>query len=126
MEYFLNVMLTQFLETQHTCPELNWCLSSIFSSQIWGTEPTFGARHGRDEPRFQTLVHAQHVIGWGQLFQGRLAQHWSRLHEEFLDWHNHHLKLDRKFHSDTETYRTLVDNHPCLMGLLQLLPPRRQ
>jgi hypothetical protein len=108
MEFFLNVTLAQFLETQHTCPEISWCLCSILSSQIRGTEPTFSDHHGRNEPRFMALLHAQKELGWEQIVQGRLAKQWSRIQDDYLDQHNHRLKLDRKFHSGEIWTRKLI------------------
>jgi hypothetical protein len=70
MEYFLNVTLMNFLEANPTCPELGWCLGSIISSQIRGTESTFGTKHGRNTAKFQALLLAQHEIGWEQVLQG--------------------------------------------------------
>jgi hypothetical protein len=58
-----------------------------------------GTKHGRNAAQFQALLLAQHAIGWEQLLQGRLAQHWSRLQEDYLEQNQHHLKLDRRFHS---------------------------
>jgi hypothetical protein len=81
--------MTSFLEANHTCPELGWCLGSILSSQIRGTVPTFGAKHGRDKPQFQALIQAliqaQQAIGWEQLFQGRITKYWGRLQDAYLD-----------------------------------------
>jgi hypothetical protein len=108
MEYFMNVTLTQFLETHHTCPELGWCLSSILSSQIRGIEPRFGKSHGSNKPGIRELLQTQHEIGWAQLFQGRFAKGWSRLQDEFLDDNNYHLKLDRKYHSGDIWLRKLI------------------
>jgi hypothetical protein len=95
MEYFLNVTLTHFFDKTHICPELCWCLASILSSQIRGTEPKFGTKHGRSNPDFHDLMVAQHAIGWKQLFQGRFDKRWSRLQADYLDRHGQ-LKLDRK------------------------------
>jgi hypothetical protein len=108
MEYFLNVTLTNFFEANPTCPELGWCLGSILSSQIRGTEPTFGTKHGRDAAQFQALLLTQHALGWDQLVQGRLAQHWSLLQEDYLDQNQHHLKFDRRFHSVDIWTRKLI------------------
>jgi hypothetical protein len=108
MEYFLNVTLTNFQEAHPTCPELGWCLGSIISSQIRGTEPTFGTKHGRNNPQFQALLIAQQEIGWEQVLQGRLTKHWSRLQEEYLEQNQHHLKLDRRFHSGDIWARKLI------------------
>jgi hypothetical protein len=108
MEYFLNVTMTRFLEEHHTCPELGWCLGSILSSQIRGTVPTFGAKHGRDKPQFQALIQAQQAIGWEQLFQGRFTKHWSLLQDKYLDQNQAHLKLDRQFNSGEIWTRKLI------------------
>jgi hypothetical protein len=66
LEYFLNNTLGNFLEAQHTCPELTWCLRAILESHIRGTEPRFGKQHGRDQPKFLELILAQQAIGWDQ------------------------------------------------------------
>ena len=108
MEYFVNVTLTQFLEDNHTCPALSWCLCSIISSQIRGTEPKFGDNHGRNDPRFQALLRAQHTIGWAQLFQGRFTKHWRTLQEAYLDENQPQLKLDRKYYSGEIWTRKLI------------------
>jgi hypothetical protein len=108
MEYFLNVTLTNFLEANPTCPELGRCLGSIVSSQIRGAESTFGTKHGRDAAQFQALLLAQHAIGWEQLLQCRLTQHWSHLQEDYLEQNQHHLKLDRRFHSGDIWSRKLI------------------
>jgi hypothetical protein len=108
LEYFLNNTLGNFLEAQHTCPELTWCLRAILASHIRGTEPRFGQQHGRDQPKFLELILAQQAIGWDQLVQGRFANHWSRRQEEYLDDNNDTQKLDRRYYSGDIWVRKLI------------------
>jgi hypothetical protein len=107
MEYFLNVTLMNFFDKTRTCPELRWCLTSILSSQIRGTEPKFGTKHGRHNLDFHDLMVAQHAIGWEQLFQGRFDNRWSRLQEDHLN-QNGELKLDSKYFSGNIWLRKLI------------------
>jgi hypothetical protein len=103
--------MTQFLEANPTCPELGWCLGSILSSQIRGTEPTFGTKHGRDAAQFQALLHAQHALGWINLLKdaspstGVACKKITLIRTSTTS----NLKLDRKFHSgDTWTCKLIA------------------
>jgi hypothetical protein len=108
LEYFLNDTLGIFLEAQHTCPELTWCLGAILAGHIRGTEPRFGPKHGRDQPKFLELILAQKAISWDQLVQGRFASQWSSRQEEFLDNNNDTQKLDRHYYSGDIWLRKVV------------------
>jgi hypothetical protein len=104
----LNNTLGIFLEAQHTCPELTWCLRAILAGHIRGTEPRFGTKHGHDQPKFLELILAPKAIGWDQLVQGRFASQWSSRQEEFLDNNNDTQKLDHHYYSGDIWLRKLI------------------
>jgi hypothetical protein len=98
-----------FLQDNHMCPELAHILVDSLHCEKCGRHPAFRRRHGFYDPEFSALIQAQANLCWSQLFQGRLAHHWSRLQDKFLKTNKDELELDRRyFTGDIWAWRKLV------------------
>jgi hypothetical protein len=108
MDTFLQEDLGGFLQDIYTCPELGHILMTSLHCEASGGVPAFQRRHGVESPQFDSLLQSQTNMGWCQLFQGRLAQDWSRLQDEFLANNNAKFKLDRRYWTGKIWTRKLI------------------
>jgi hypothetical protein len=108
MDTFLQVDLWGFLQDNYTCPELGHILMTTLHCEVSGGVPTFQRRHGVDNPKFSSLLQSQTNVGWSQIFQGRLAQNWSRLQDECLVNNNDEFKLDHRYWTGEIWTRKLI------------------
>jgi hypothetical protein len=106
---FIQETLQTFLQDNHTCPKLACTLLEALRCDCHESRhPGFTSRHGATDPKHRRLHQRQALVGWSQLFQGRLVTDWSHLQEEFLDQHNDQLKLDRRCCTGDPWARKLV------------------
>jgi hypothetical protein len=103
-DFYLEHTLQEFLEADHTCPQLAYTLlEALYSDLDDARYPKFGDLHGSNEPTFRKLQQKQAYLGWSQLFQGRLVKDWGQLHEDFIDRNNDTLRLDRRYYSRAQS-----------------------
>jgi hypothetical protein len=110
MILYLQTDLGDFLQANHTCPELAHILLDALHCEVYGQHPAFQRRHGIHEAKFSNLLQAQTNLGWSQLLQGQLANDWSRLQDEFLEENKCDLEVDRRYYTGDIWARKLVSH----------------
>jgi hypothetical protein len=74
--------LQKFHETEHSAPALQDTLFKALKNEIFGWPPGFFNHH--DDPDITRLRQEPTMLGWGQLFRGRLSCKWAHLQQAFL------------------------------------------
>ena len=95
--------LQAFHETEHTAPVLQATLFEGLKNEIFDIPPSFSTYHAHED--LTRLRQEQTILGWGQLFRGRLSQKWAHIQHQFLLT----LKVDRHFYTGDIWARKLIN-----------------
>jgi hypothetical protein len=95
--------LQEFHEEEHTCPALQDTLFAALQNEIFERPPGF-ANHHDNEP-LTCLRQEQTMLGWGQLFRGRLTRKWAEIQQAFLVT----LVVDRRYFTGDLWVRKLIN-----------------
>ena len=95
--------LQAFHETEHTCPALQDTLFTALKFEIFGRPPGFSNHHDNDA--VTRLRQEQTLLGWSQLFRGRLTCKWAEIQQRFLLT----LEVDRRYFTGDLWARKLIN-----------------